>query len=1156
MVNIKLSDGKEIIANDLDVESTLRDKIAVHYNLNPKLIAKFKIINNTVDIKTIHDVYNEYIKKEQEKQNKKKHTKKKGELYEDYEPNFKNFYEFANTKFDLTPTEYVQVWKNLWDGFKIKETVPFYETILAHDIQTLEEVYPEFKLEKTQFNKPFLFTATQQLITKVKNLDENVSTLMSIKGVPTTNFEQTKQYVNISIDNDQNYPLVYLFDCIKLTGDIPYAIYDKYCKIYKSFVLNGMPPIMDDTIILLYRRDVIIDYEPSVNDMWFKNYNHITISLNQDNKIIIEIGIESNIDSSIMLNKIENVLNWSYKLDKKYMTTNKISGEFYILHQNVNPVILKDILLFHPVFKNVMYSNDVIVNTSLAKPVERNKYTTTIHFIEPITNNIFIYNITTREVTKSDLVSSINISGNIKIGEPITVCNIKQAISTASITKFQNLVSKLIAIYNQEEKELTKFYCKYLKDVNNRKFVIRDDTLASTVPDLFIDLYTVACPKPRNPVIIDEDKYDDKNASMMKFPRTGDKFAYQCPSHNYPYIGLKENTLENKDDYPYLPCCYKIDQKNNKKSNYYKYFYQIEEANATTVDVGAGYIPLKTQKFASFGVHGMLPKNIHSLFTILDKDNEYYRKGMHYEGEGGKYTFMECILEAINYNNFNKIVGIQERIKFMEQQKMELSKYVMNSGICKQECYNLTLDEISQNIVKSVYFDPTLYIRAVEEFYNINIILFTRNSQTDVNKNGNYMLPRHDESKGYIFPIHKLREYVLIYEHTGGIYTKNKSCELVVKHSKQNITTALFNTNDDIIKKVYKLWIQTFPIYEADTQVVPITPPGVEHITAQYIDVYGKTRGLYYKNTNTFIYCMPIAPLNLPLVTDTQQSTNVNSFTARYNLESVQDGLLIFKNGFKFYTQNSSSNIYSMNSFVYNKRISIHLIEMALYLYSIFLQKTNNTTNLPTAKLVSQFVKKYITVKKDKKIEYKINYLVENNPTTLQLDSKELVHKLEYMIRVNLLNRRKEIINYYKSNHLFNYYNTIYDFTVQPDQYVYIFELLYKSNHDYKLYLKPPPKMLKHTFYMRYKGKNYFAQPCRIISEVTNRLYNWITYNKNLYIPLATKSLDEFICIPFIDNEYSTPIQIKNGLQQVIYSNQQGNEYYIILFENFNKMNL
>ena len=53
MVNpIKLPDGKEIQIHELDVDSTIKDKIAIHYKINPRLIQKYKVQDETLQ-KTI-----------------------------------------------------------------------------------------------------------------------------------------------------------------------------------------------------------------------------------------------------------------------------------------------------------------------------------------------------------------------------------------------------------------------------------------------------------------------------------------------------------------------------------------------------------------------------------------------------------------------------------------------------------------------------------------------------------------------------------------------------------------------------------------------------------------------------------------------------------------------------------------------------------------------------------------------------------------------------------------------------------------------------------------------------------------------------------------------------------------------------------------------
>lgn len=1146
MVNkITLPDGKFITVHELDTKSTIKDKIAILYNIDPRYIKKINIVDNNVsEIKTIKDVFADYIEKE-EKDNKKK---KKNE--EQVEPNFKNFYEYAvNFGLTLTPTEYVQIWRELWEGFSIPETKQLYETSLKHDINILEKLYPEIKFEKNKLDSRITLSVSSDTKNRIAEFDRYSSEFKNLKGVPTTHFEQTKQYVDIKIENKDNYPLIYLFDTIQLGDKIPFAVYNKYCKIYDNFTLHGEPPISDTSIHLLYKRSVIDESttatsEEGVQDksLWYRNYSVITIKIIED-VIVLEMSIENNSNIDSIISNIETVLRWPYVIDKHNITTNKISGEFYIVNQNINPTILKDVLLFYPIFRNIMYANDIIINYTNVNTKERNKYSTTIHYIEPDTNNEFVYTISTREVAKGDLSSNINVGGNIKIGQPLTVCNIRQAATTASITKFQTFVSKLITVYNNHEKSLTEFYSKYLKNVNDRVFKVNEDTLASAAPEIFIDLYSKACPKQRNPIIVHggDEKYNDKDTSMMKFPKTGENILiYQCDKHDYPFVGLKDNTLENKEDYPFLPCCYKIDQKNNKKSNYYKYFY---DSDLNSNDSSTMY-KLKTQKFGNYGIYGILPENVHKLFGLLDKQNEYYRKGMHYEGECRKFTFLECVLEALNYNDILKMTVEKERVNLLKKQRYELSEFVKTTAICKQECYNLTLSEISEQLKdNTLYFDPGLYIRAVEEFYNINIILFTRDNQMD--KNGNFLLPRHDTSKGYIFPTYKNRPTIIIYEHTGGIYTKDKSCELVIRHNEHNLqTVSMFKPTDDIIQKIYKLWIQTFPVYETNKIVLPINPPDINNISEQYVDVYGKTRGLYYKNTMTFIYCMPIAPLNLPLVKDTKV-VNINSFVSRYNLENHNLENYKTKEGFVFYNHNVKDS-YSNSSFVYNKRTSVHLIEYALYLYSVFLQTVKKNT-YSTSKLVAQFIKQYVKINPN--VTYDIDYMMPlRDNKIIEVENIEIKNKLEYMIRVNLLNRRKEIVNYYKLNYLHNFYNTIYDFKTYPKQYIHLVELLYNTTHDSKLYLYPPKDFSSKTYNIRYKNINYFAQPCKHLGYVTNRLYNWNKLKKNIINGYGKNNLNEFICIPFINDEYQIPIQIKDGKDLVIYSNQNGIEYYIILF--------
>lgn len=1130
----------------MDTDATIRDRIAVHYNVDPRLVAKYSLTGDgPLDVRTIHHVYDAYL--EWEKAKATAAVKTKTIAAEDNEPSFAKFFRFGYPKFasELTPTDFARVWKALWEGFDIPEMRTFYDTILMGDIATIEGADTSVRFDKSMLNIPFAMEASESLKKRVADFDANVGMLKTIVPVPTTHFMQTKQYISISVANPDAYPLVYLFDCMQLTSDVPFAMYAPYCKIHTGFTLHGtLPTRTDDSITLLYRRGMVAD-TVSTNDMWYKNYNPVTVRLTGET-VVVELGIESNANQLAIVSTLEHVFHWPYSLQKEHATTNKISGRFFVPRANVDPTILKDILMFQPVFRDTMYVNDIATTPSSGAD-SGVRYTITVHYTEPKSGHAFVCSINTREVSKSDIVSPVNINGDLKIGEPLTVCKIRHAVSVEMATRFQQLVGKLLAVYAQHEKAITSFYSTYLKDVNSRVFTAQENTLSTLAPDLFIDLYTVACPKPRNPIVVDSSDYDPEDPTVMKFPKNNpNALVYKCPTPAYPYVGLKENALENKDEYPYLPCCYKLAQTTNAKSNYSKYFTgDTHEATATGT---AGAI-LKTQKFASAGVLGVLPPNIHALLHAFTPAGahataEYYREGMHYEGSGRYSTLLECVLRAVQPENTD-----------LAAQRKAVASTVRNSGVCKQECYDLTPSEIADAIADpSVYLDPQLHIRALEEHYNVNIIYFLRSSD-----GGDYGLPRHVESKGYLFPPYKPRRTVMVYEHTGGIYTKYRSCELIVTKPSDrdgdNATTVAV-ADEPMARKLYKQWVHTFPVYEGNNRILPLAPPDIHHIVGQHVDPYGKTRGLQYGNTDTYIHCMPMAPLHVPLVDDSAQR-NTTSFAARYGL----DGSGKTGTGFRFEMDRDSTTFNTpttdptrLSSFVYSKRLSAHLIEYALYLLSVFMHNEigSSPSASNTAALVSRFMKQYTTVRPSMSV-MTINYITGSNPVPLPLESVEVARKLEYMLRVHLLNRRKEIEAYHKLNHLENYYNTIYDFAMHPDQYVYPCELVStRESHKNVMYTVPPATMPKHLFYMRYAGQVYLAQPCASMDEAMSRVRNWTTRRQNVSTTTDAdrESPPNVTCIPYINYEYVTPVRLGDvSTNLIIYSSQADHDYYIVLYD-------
>ena len=72
----------------------------------------------------------------------------------------------------------------------------------------------------------------------------------------------------------------------------------------------------------------------------------------------------------------------------------------------------------------------------------------------------------------------------------------------------------------------------------------------------------------------------------------------------YKHVGLKQNKLKNADIYPYVPCCFKLDQKKKEKFiNYYegKEIVKTEKKQNNIIS---------TDKILKYNQFGTLPTNI------------------------------------------------------------------------------------------------------------------------------------------------------------------------------------------------------------------------------------------------------------------------------------------------------------------------------------------------------------------------------------------------------------------------------------------------------------------------------------------------------------------------------------------------------------------
>ncbi len=1148
---MELPNHKIIHLNNFDTPETIRNKIAVQYNIDPKYINKLKIPYNLYSQKEWpSDVYIMTIL---------------DALRQSKAQTFAVFYKYTSPIFDLMPQELVNIWKQYYINAETqndKQLTQILDDELKTDINNLEVLYPiEFAGVHIK-NIDTDLSISSKLINELKIFDIEIDKFEKLPIHATTKFEQKKQYITITIQSSElNYPFEYLFDKIILNENIPLVIYNEYCKIYKTFILNGKIPSYENNIVLLYKKsnleymnqeddeededenededqnnhDEDHDYRNDAKHMWYKLYNIITIHRDNIENIIIEMEIDNNVNIDNIIKNIKQVLNWDIEIST-LITTNKISGEFYVIHQIMDPIITKDIILFHPVLKNIMYSNDnIIAPDSNITVIGKYKYKNIIHYIDPITKNKFICHISTRTATRNNLINYAHIYTDLKIGDPITVFKIIRGANISIINYFQNIIGRLVNIYNEHSLGITEQYSKFVNDINTRVFVSKKESLTDILPNIFPEQYSRLCAKQKIPQIIQADVYKNDNSTQLEFPKNDDNSNYfECNSNDYPYIGLVSNKLSNKTDYPYLPCCFKLDQKNNTESNYYKYYYKNDMTSKQKQEYER---ILQTQKFAKFGAYGVLPENIFQLFSILDKNNEYYRRGIHFQNVVLEMSsFLECVLDAINWNNILQYAKDEtEREKIIKNERLSISTFIKNSGLCKQECYNLSLTEIEENI-KNInhYLSPLLYIRAVEEFYNINIFIFQRDLKTP---RGNLIIPNHEPNSNYLFTPLKSRQTIIIYEHIGGIWENKYSCELIIRFNPKTLKTiTLFNHDDKIVSSLYQQLLQMYSNYQGNVNILPVEPPNIKNIKSQYIDNFGKVRYLTYIKPDSIIHCQPIPPLNVPVDKTVPTIQGLKEFISTYKLQKHGDNAYITNDSFQIFTANQSitSNNLDLNIFVRNKRVSIHLLEYLLYLYSQYIKnKSGSGSGIKTNENIKEFLEKHTIVNTiDNKLNYNINFLVQENPKIIEIDSLEMRSKLNYMIRVHLLNNRKLIANYYNQNYLNNFYNSILDFKENPNQELICTRILYtiyNNLYETKLQLYPPDHYINNLFFYRYRNMNFLAQPTKTLDEALIRLYNWHSKSSNTINILQEIPIYPFICIPYTNKKYDKLVKVDSG---------------------------
>ena len=887
----------KISTNIFDNEKNIKDKIAVKLKILPKFLYQIKddewlnltIFTDIKDLKNISLLTGKSRSKEYEQGiDDELNNRERQSNNNDY---LRGYLHAKNIKYNFFYTITKEVKKklsNVDDSLVILTLKDLYRSANV-DFQTILD---DVKQEKDAIE--FL----------VKNVEKQEQLMEDITNINTDELPEFSELIPIQqrriIELNEvveNGDILYYFDKIILNENVIFASIKDFYKIGNTFT-NKLNQIFDN---ISSGNKIKKNYKTSIDILksWIKKTRDdcILIKYRVDNFKYKSayIFIEDNLQ--IIYNNIsdynDQILSMWDIQDVKNTSIDYIKATFQIEDRNFNREILNYLIMNDKIMEKYMRIDDFQI------PVKTTS-NTTIYFYD---NNIKFsqksvicglglksFKDYTDLINKGKLTLYINnIDDNINV-------NIRRSPGIKGIKQFMEIFKYLYAYYERMFDSVVNIYQNY--DIT----IIQDDhieeksdelNLLKRLPEIFTSGYKTNCPPEKRPVILpiqNVEKYREeynqllsqitkksdwsqkkkkekkdiklKLLKILKFPASeqdeedmiegkfpdnkpfeitihGRKIKsnwYACnrlnsdniiPSDKYAYPRLTTNSGKNKKQLPLVPCCIsKLSGKKRKK----KKITQSSE--------------LMGNQIASKGRKGFLPKELKILFFYLNPEYQYHRYG---------------VKESIN-----SIIDVLNKALKVKKTRKSLLK--CNFDLSKQENYDLSNEQIKEDIESDTYLDPKRYIRLLEKLYNCQLYIFSLSRAVTRHDKKKQMpilsIPYHKYGTNY-YRYNTRKNVVIVFEHFGNDESrKYPHCELIFRTDYDNYNTKYhFKIKEKIsinLKRLFNLYNLS---YSLGVQIISQPLISFENVKFQILDYYGKCRGIILKNNMTMLFD-PIAPLN------------------------------------------------------------------------------------------------------------------------------------------------------------------------------------------------------------------------------------------------------------------------------------------------------
>jgi len=902
----------------------------------------------------------------------------------------------------------------------------------------------------------------------------------NIPSIKTVEYEVSMVQFNIRFGKQtEAITVAELFNSLAVTKMAPYgatsssAADGPFYKIFHDFAPN--PDWLEletpNVILVKVNGEVTTDLRQLKNP--YKKYTDAAFTI-IDNEIVATLSMNvghRNVSRDVFIDRALAVFP---NLDRSMITRiDELSTGGFITYPNQTILIpvWAELCMNDPFFNKIVALNESI----RASKIKLNAYTYVL-------NTSDILSIAMKQTDKA------NMYGMEDEGSNYIRVRVK-AKTIADSLKYQKILGRLFTLYNNQEDLILTGYRKYLgpkflKD-EETKLIVRPRKLEklelrAVAPEIFLPTYSRKCLK--RPTIITKEQAkvyrQNKEKQVMEFPAHGEstKRYYVCDHTSHPYPGLRDNTLENKKKFPYIPCCYTKDQ--NREGTKFKYYYaqaQMKDKNNAVQDI---FISGKTM---APGIPGTLPPNIKELFSLIEPNPEYQfvRVGSNIT----KSSFLECVMLAVNDRDI-QYLNVGDRIPIVERRRREIVTET-NAMAAMQEFYDEPMANIMDKFANSS-LNALEFGHVLELVFNCDIFVL---SASDKDPSGTMHIPRHAQA---YYKMKPARATVFIYQHninTNDSDVSEIQCELIARTKTPdtkvlNNMTIAFSYHDHVVDKMWQVFRNLNRSFSHNMMLPSISIPRMlsrgqdQIIRSQVIDIYGKCRVLNidYKGTMITMITEPLPPYNVPKATRVFRTSlaalrgfgrankvvftkqrvkagrvrEVVAMMSKGNLNvtflcddaSRLEGVLTMDDP-EEYDQLMKPTNTVVSQFSHNKKIAKIIYQYGLFFMSRFMHAKGYTTEPLNERQLVQFINEHTVINpnhvftsRNLSSKYSLDSQFVDGRSKVITTSREMLVRLMYMLRLYQNTHFDELIKYKDKVNIEGFYDEISDFDEMPSQFL------------------------------------------------------------------------------------------------------------------------